>query len=172
MAVHGQAKCMWGAALARRHCGLERHACLPRPLHPCCRVCPQLVFTVCYALAYLAYLRRAFGDHSQLPFCHYRLSNMYIRIMVRYMTSNARHCMIPGCLRHAACARRRAPRQWWHLRPWQGAAPPHADLAPRLPCPALLPCPAVPPRPHLLLHRHHLYGAAAAHPLQLVLELR
>ena len=36
-----------------------------------------------YASAYLFLLHRAFADHSQLSFSHYRLTNCYIRIMVK-----------------------------------------------------------------------------------------
>ncbi len=45
--------------------------------------CLQLVGAALYTLWFLFYLRRAYQDHSQLPWARYRLSNLYIRLLVR-----------------------------------------------------------------------------------------
>ena len=42
----------------------------------------QLAGTAVYTLLFLFYLRRAYQDHAALPWARYRLSNLYIRLLV------------------------------------------------------------------------------------------
>ncbi|KAL4856892.1 Lipase [Chlorella vulgaris] len=62
-------------------CEREEYDCDPPTLGVITTVL-LLVFTLVYGAAYLWHMRRAFQDHAQLPFAHYRLSNMYLRVMV------------------------------------------------------------------------------------------
>lgn len=57
------------------------HTPRPAPPSPACLTL-QLVCVCLYALAHLVLLRRAFVDHAGLPYSHYRLTNMYLRINV------------------------------------------------------------------------------------------
>ena len=65
---------------------------LASPCHALPFLSLQFALVFAYAAAYLFLLHRAFVDHSQLSFSHYRLTNCYIRIMVG------------GCMEA----------QWWH----------------------------------------------------------
>ena len=83
--------------------------------------CLQFALVLAYAAAYLFLLHRAFADHSQLSFCHYRLTNCYIRIMVgacmhvscvyasRIMVGA---CTSQGCMGRQRCWRRLCSAVW------------------------------------------------------------
>lgn len=42
----------------------------------------EALVVIAYLIAYIVYQRRAFRDHLSLPYCKYRLSNLYIRVQV------------------------------------------------------------------------------------------
>ena len=60
-------------------------------------LCSQFVLIVIMGSIYAFYLHRAFADHAQLPFAHYRLSNIFLRIMVRPCSSLGKLCTLTGC---------------------------------------------------------------------------
>ena len=95
-------------------CAATSSSPLPRlALFPSCAVVPQLVVVGVYAAAYAFYLHRAFTDHAPLPFARYRLSNTYIRLVVRAVMSQSAVMRLPPLLCCAACT----------LLPGRSAAP-------------------------------------------------
>lgn len=63
-------------------CCVASAAMLPQPPLPCPLRAPQMVTVMVYAGVYIFTLRHAFRDHAELPYVRYRLTNMYIRLMV------------------------------------------------------------------------------------------
>jgi hypothetical protein len=57
----------------------------------------QMLLVCTYAGAYAFYVHRAFADHAPLPFARYRLSNTYIRLVVR------NHCNAAGAINVVLC---------------------------------------------------------------------